>query len=179
MTTTLAGEKQHREAAPCAATLSWTCDIAHGERDAEQSLRIIWATLAEKAEKPMGYVPAITSCEILSTNHKDSVHRRIIRNGISIEQKVYFSERTGKIVFTHVGDNDCDAIINEISIGAPGYLRFTMATQLSFARTMELLSAHEFSAKQDAYFQPTFAAVIGALEERLKNTPVAVSSATN
>ncbi|MBB5119947.1 SRPBCC family protein [Streptomyces eurocidicus] len=155
-------------------TLSWTRQVnTAGEAGKPATTRgQLWRALLHKAEHPVGYVPAITSCRILE-RYGDGFLREATRGDRTLVQRVTPDETSGRITFRHTDASDLHTITNQIGEDAHGNLTLTLSITLTDAPSEAVLGQNSYLRELDT----DFAVTLDAMTAVLRRNAVSASDA--
>ncbi len=138
-------------------TLSWTrpVDTASEQGRAATTRGQLWKVLLDKAENPVGYVPAITESRIVE-RYADGFLREAKRGERgTLVQRVTPDETNGRITFRHVDGSDLAMIRNEIGEDESGRLTLTLSLTLDTESSAAVLAQNSYLRELDADFSVT------------------------
>lgn len=137
-------------------TLSWTRTVDDaGDLDRPPTTRgQLWKALLDKAENPVGYVPAITECRIVE-RYADGFLRAAKRGSRTLLQRVTPDETNGRITFRHMDATDLAVMRNEIGEDEQGRLTLTLSLTLDEAPSASLLQENGYLKGLDTDFSYT------------------------
>ncbi|MEV6604909.1 AtaL-like protein [Kutzneria sp. NPDC051319] len=125
------------------------------------SVEELWTGLRNKAENPVGYIPAITACSVLEKTEAGFVREITIADTVRQQERVTFEPKR-RVVFEQLTDPDLETIINQISVDGQG-VSLTLTIVLSPAGAERAEREPEFLSKTEAYFAGTLVTIVDEL----------------